>query len=136
MPDRPEYRVQGTDLPKGSATQLDEALDVAAAAPESAAAPSQVTVDTSGIDESELPDLEVGASASDEVDDEIFGSDSVFPDRPLTHGLPIGPGANFTTTPRMSDRAILTEAASRILAHRGEIPSGASMFVARVLAGE
>jgi hypothetical protein len=137
VPEQPEYRQQGTDLPKGSATQLDEALDVAAAAPQAAAAPSQVAVDTSAsIDEGEIPDLSQGVEASDPVDDEIFGADSVFPNRPLTHGLPIGPGPDFTTTPRMTDRAILTEAATRILQNRNDVPSGASLFAARVLAGE
>lgn len=125
----PEYRVQGTDLPKGSATQLDEAMDVAAAAP---AAP---TFDSSQVDQSEIPEV-VGEVAPDETDDEIFAAPTMFPNRPLTHGVPMGPGQNFAVTPRMTDRAILNEAAKRILELRDDIPSGASIFAGRVLAGE
>ena len=124
----PEFRQQGTDLPKGSATQLDEAYDLAAAAP------GVGQFDTSQVDESEIPEY-TGESAPDEVDEELFGP-TLFPNRPLTHGVPIGPGQNFTVTPRLSDRAILYQAAERILSLKDDVPAAASIFAARVLAGE
>lgn len=122
--------MQGTDLPKGSATQLDEAMDVAAAAPSAAG-----RFDASQVDQSEIPEI-TGDTAVDETDDEVFASPTLFPNRPLTHGVPIGPGQNFTVTPRMTERAIMYEAAKRILELRSDVPSGASIFAARVLEGE
>lgn len=127
----PSFRSQGTDLPKGSSEQLDEALDVAANAPQFA----PFGAPTAMVDESEIPEFS-GEVANDEIDDVIFGETTMFPNRPVTHGVPMGPGADFTIPPRMSDRAILTEAARRILELRSDVPFGAASFAARVLAGD
>lgn len=131
MPDpvaQPSFAQEGTSLPKGSSTELDEGLDVAASAPE------QPQFDTAQIDESELPEF-TGESTPDETDEVLFGP-SDFPNRPLTHGVPMGPGANFVVTPRMSDREILARAATSILESRNDLPSEAVLFAARVLAGD
>lgn len=131
MPDpieEPGIHQQGTDLPKGAAQDLDEGLDVANAAPD---APG---TSTGTIDESELPEV-VGEGGGNEDNADLFGP-SDFPNRPLTHGVPIGPGQNFTVTPRMSERAVLTQAAQSIVALKDDVPSDAVLFAIRVLAGE
>lgn len=127
--EEPSFRSQGTDLPQGSSSQLDEGLDLAANAPGFA------SFSSSAIDESEIPEF-TGEVDADEFDEVIFGEGTMFPGRPITHGVPMGPGADFVIKPRMSDRAILTEAARRILELRSDIPVGASNFAGRVLAGD
>lgn len=124
----PDYLQQGTDLPKGSASELEEGLDFAAAAPTAPA------FDVGAVDESEIPEF-VGDVPAGEVDEEIFGPTD-FPNRPLTHGVPIGPGQDFTVTPRTSDRAILARAATRMLEFKDDLPAEALIFATRVLAGE
>lgn len=119
-----EIKQQGSSLPKGAATQLDEGFDEAAAAPEA------LPVDST-VDQSEVPEV-FGESGPDEIDAEIFAP-SDFPNRPLTNGLPFGPGQNFTVTPRMTDRALLTRAALSIAEAKDSVPTGAVEWAMRVL---
>lgn len=129
MPDPTEelrFKQQGTDLPKGAATALDEGLDEAAAAP--------VAQFDDSIDQEELPEF-FGEGEAEDIDAELFGPTD-HPERPVTHGAGIGPGQNFTVLPRQSDRAIMAEAATRIIEMRDSVPSDAVAFAMRVLAGE
>ncbi len=72
-------------------------------------------------------------SAHDPVDDVLFAPTD-FANRPITHGAPYGPGANFVRTPKLSDRALLSRAAQRILEHKADVPDDALVWAMKVLA--
>lgn len=106
-----EFRTQGTELPKGAREQLDEAMEFAAEAP--------------GF-------LDVLPDTADEFDAVMLaGTD--FPERPLTHGAPFGPGANAVPLPRESEQAFLRRIAMQML--EAGAPEDAKLWAARVIAG-
>lgn len=107
-----QFRVQGSDLPKGSAQSLDEAEDLAASAP-----------------------AIFGTADRDNVDPVLF-SETDFPNRPVTHGAPFGPGDNAVYSPRESERTVLNRIATRIVEQRGSVPETALVWAVRTLAGE
>ena len=113
MPDpiaEPSFKSQGSDLPKGSVEQLDTGLDIAAAA--------------------EVPEF---SDAPDEFDDFAL-QPTWFPERPITHGLPFGPGANTVVSPPRDEDTVLNDLATETLRTGGS--ESMRVWSARRLAGE
>ncbi len=96
-----EFRQQGTDLPKGSADQLQEGIRLA-------------DLGTFGVGSvAAYP----GGGAEPNLDPlmaEVFAP-SDRPDVPVTEGMSFGPGANYSALPDESEDQFLNRVARRIL---------------------
>jgi len=111
-----DFHSQGSsELGKGAGKQLEEGFDYAS--------------------QGAFKEAFGSVSASDPVDEVLFAPTD-FPNRPITNGAAFGPGANFVRTPKLSDRAILNRAATRILENKDDVPDDALVWAMRVLAGE
>jgi hypothetical protein len=111
--EEPGFKSQGTDLPKGSAQELEAGLDLAAAG-------GAATIG----DFTDQPD---------EFDDFAF-EPTWFPQRPLTHGASFGPGANTVATPPRNEDDMLDDIAAEMIRTGG--PESNQIWAARRLAGE
>ena len=108
--EEPGFKAEGTDLPKGSIQELDAGMDVAASA--------------------EFPEF---SDTTDEFDDFAL-QPTWFPERPITHGLPFGPGANTVAVPPRDEDAVLNDIATETLRTGGS--ESMRVWSARRLAGE
>lgn len=128
-----DFRVQGTDLPKGSSQQLEEGY--AFAGPPEAQETDAATYEPGEEDLLAEEAFFTDEAATDELDEQLF-SPTDHPERPLTHGAPFGPGADFVASPLTSEQDHMNRVAQRVLEAGRQVPDDALLWATRVLMGE
>lgn len=119
--EEPAFKSQGTDLPQGSTSQLAEGLDIARDA------------EGNEVDVASYSGYAQFSEVDDEYD-EFATQPSWFPERPITHGAPFGPGLNSVVTPPRDEDAVLDDLATEAIRTGGT--ESLRIWAVRRLAGE
>lgn len=120
-------------LPYGGGVQTQEGQAFAAAADDGPPDTEVLSGDATADPEQAFVNLAADAGG-DELDAELLAPTD-FPDRPLTHGAPFGPGSNFVRLPHETEQGFMHRIATSVLERSGEMPDDLKIWALRVQAG-